>query len=400
MTVKINADTSDGLKLASDTSGEIDLQTNGTTKVHMDSSGNVGIGTSSPNTNLEIKADSNLTTDFPLRITNNAGSGYTDFGVYAIDTSAVDLVLKAGGNTSITIDKDNGNVGIGTSSPQSELHISGASTPEIRLTDTTNTVEANFFTNDTVGTIGSKSNHAFVFNTNNTERMRIDTDGFVGIGVTTTQAHLHVDSEDVGSIFGRACIAATTADPTGDSLNQLYVAAFTGDSNVTNATFLSMRDSDGEIGNITANGASSVAYNTSSDYRLKENVDYAFDATTRLKQLKPCRFNFIADPDTTKDGFLAHEVSSIVPEAVTGTHDETRECVNVVKKADGKMIHENVSEEDWTQGKIDGTYADDTTWSATATVPRYQGIDQSKLVPLLVKTIQELEARITALENN
>jgi hypothetical protein len=183
-------------------------------------------------------------------------------------------------------------------------------------------------------------------------------------------------------------------------LNQLYVAAFTGDSNVTNATFLSMRDSDGEIGNITANGASSVAYNTSSDYRLKENVDYAFDATTRLKQLKPCRFNFIADPDTTKDGFLAHEVSSIVPEAVTGTHDETRECVNVVKKADGKMIHENVSEEDWTQGKIDGTYAEDTTWSATATVPRYQGIDQSKLVPLLVKTIQELEARITALENN
>ena len=102
----------------------------------------------------------------------------------------------------------------------------------------------------------------------------------------------------------------------------------------------------------------STTYATSSDHRLKENVDYTWDATTRLKQLKPARFNFIADPDTTVDGFLAHEAQAVVPEAVTGTHNEV--------DADGN--------------------------------PEYQGIDQSKLVPLLVKTIQELEARITALE--
>ena len=66
---------------------------------------------------------------------------------------------------------------------------------------------------------------------------------------------------------------------------------------------------------------SSTAYNTSSDYRLKENVDYTWDATTRLKQLKPARFNFIADSDTTVDGFIAHEVQSVVPEAVTGEKD-------------------------------------------------------------------------------
>ena len=111
------------------------------------------------------------------------------------------------------------------------------------------------------------------------------------------------------------------------------------------------------VGSITLNG-SSTAYNTSSDYRLKENVDYTWDATTRLKQLKPARFNFIADADTTVDGFLAHEVQSVVPEAVHGTHNEVDDDGN----------------------------------------PEYQGIDQSKLVPLLVKTIQELEARITALE--
>jgi len=111
------------------------------------------------------------------------------------------------------------------------------------------------------------------------------------------------------------------------------------------------------VGSITVNG-SSTAYNTSSDYRLKENVTYDWDATTRLKQLKPARFNFIADADTTVDGFLAHEAQAVVPEAITGTKDAV--------DADGN--------------------------------PVMQGIDQSKIVPLLVKTILELEARITALE--
>ncbi len=114
--------------------------------------------------------------------------------------------------------------------------------------------------------------------------------------------------------------------------------------------------------------SNSVSYNTSSDYRLKENVDYTWDATTRLKQLKPCRFNWISDDtNTTLDGFLAHEVTGIVPEAAHGIKDETE------------------------------TYTDDDGNEQTR--PVYQGIDQSKLVPLLVKTIQELEARITALES-
>jgi hypothetical protein len=119
-----------------------------------------------------------------------------------------------------------------------------------------------------------------------------------------------------------------------------------------------IRNGNGEVGTVRTSG-SSTAYNTSSDYRLKENVNYSWDATTRLKQLKPARFNFKADADLTVDGFLAHEVSSIVPEAISGIKDEVDE--------DKK--------------------------------PVYQGIDQSKLVPLLVKTIQELEARVAVLES-
>jgi len=128
----------------------------------------------------------------------------------------------------------------------------------------------------------------------------------------------------------------------------------------TGSTFIRFNDSDSNaIGSISQDGASSTAFSTSSDYRLKENVNYSFDATTRLNQLKPCRFNFIADgPSRVVDGFLAHEVSGIVPEAILGEKDAVND--------DGSI--------------------------------KPQGIDQSKLVPLLVKAVQELAARVATLE--
>ena len=63
------------------------------------------------------------------------------------------------------------------------------------------------------------------------------------------------------------------------------------------------------------------------------------------------------------------------------------------------MFADNIEEADWTQGKTDGVYANDTTWEASKVFPIYQGIDQSKLIPLLVKTVLELEARIKTLED-
>ena len=89
----------------------------------------------------------------------------------------------------------------------------------------------------------------------------------------------------------------------------------------------------------------------------------------------------------------------MVPEAVQGDKDATRTANNVVKNANGTLHVENVTEAEWTQGKSDGLYASDTTWASSMTTPVRQMIDHSKLVPLLTKTIQELEARITALES-
>ena len=188
------------------------------------------------------------------------------------------------------------------------------------------------------------------------ERMRIDSNGKVGIAT----ANLTVSNN--------------SSETSLELVNQ---------SSTGNHRIVDFVDGAGSLcGNITINtGSNVVAYNTSSDYRLKENVDYTFDATTRLKQLKPARFNFIKDTDTTVDGFLAHEVSSIVPEAIFGTHNEVEVWRDGEELPDGVSIGDN---------KLDDN---------GNTIPKYQGIDQSKLVPLLVKTIQELEARITELEN-
>ena len=86
---------------------------------------------------------------------------------------------------------------------------------------------------------------------------------------------------------------------------------------------------NGQVGTITTQG-SSTSYNEMSDYRLKENVVDIIDGIARIKQLQPRRFNFISDADTTIDGFIAHEAQTVVPEAVTGTHNEVDEEGNAI----------------------------------------------------------------------
>ena len=156
-------------------------------------------------------------------------------------------------------------------------------------------------------------------------------------------------------IAGRATGSTGHASFSEQDNNRSYLELAT--TTTDSRELIAFLNSNNKVGTISVSGTA-TAYNESSDYRLKENVVYDWDATTRLKQLKPARFNFIADADTTVDGFLAHEAQAAVPQAVTGTKDAVDDEGN----------------------------------------PVIQQIDKSKLVPLLVKTILELEARITALE--
>jgi len=147
----------------------------------------------------------------------------------------------------------------------------------------------------------------------------------------------------------------------GNNTNRYGIAIVCGEDSGSGTNYLmGFHDGDGgSVGSITFSG-SNTSFNTSSDYRLKNNIVDLTDATAKVKELKPKKFSWKKDTNNTLiHGFLAHEVAEVIPEAVVGKKDE-------------------VDDDD---------------------KPIYQGIDHSKLVPLLVKTIQELEARITALES-
>jgi len=296
MTCKINCDASTGLEMSSDTSQTLDIQANDVTKMTIGSTidiqGNELVLDADADTSIHASTDDQI-----------------DFKVAGADcmkiNSSGNLVMAAGKNLCIGDDDD--------------------------------------------VVIGRATDNRMTFNTNSTERGRIDENGIIMFGSTSSDLgeRLHVAHTGGGAV----CVMRTV--------------------NSGGTVQIGFKNANGFVGEIVTSG-SGTSYATSSDYRLKENVNYTFDATSRLKQLKPARFNFKADADTTLDGFLAHEVSSIVPEAVTGEKDAT---------------------------KLQNVYDEDNNKTGTETVPDYQGIDQSKLVPLLVKTIQELEARITALES-
>jgi len=265
-------------------------------------------------------------------------------------------------STAITIDSSN-NVGIGTSSPSRNLHIN-ASQPYLQLTSSaTGTTSLDGFQlicSQTTGEaiIMQRENANMSFYTNNTERMSITSDGRLRLA---TASNMPYGGNQVRFSFEFNSSAAP------------YYGIEMKDNGSAGTTYGILFSRSSLIGSISYN-ASSVSYNTTSDYRLKNNISDVLNAIDRVKQLKPIRFNFISEPDKTVDGFLAHEVQEVVPEAIVGEKDAVE------------------------------TYIDDDGNEQTR--PFYQGIDQSKLVPLLtaglkeaIAKIETLEARITALEN-
>ena len=234
-----------------------------------------------------------------------------------------------------------------------------------------------------------------------TEHMRISNTGMVSMGTTAQNGGGWTERLQVAGNSVRSNVAFFTGYG-GSAVTGFKSGGHSGAVNF----LIFYNNNDTAVGSIqisNATSGTSVSYNTSSDHILKENVTYDWDGLTKLKQLKPAQFNFKADPDTTIDGFLAHEAQTVVPEAVTGTHNETEDVSNAVLNALGNVIDEGVTEDDWKAGKEaeegeEPKYAADTTWKAEHTKDVYQGIDQSKLVPLMVKAIQEQQALIETLQ--
>jgi len=307
--------------------GTFAVTTEGTQRLTVDSSGRVGVGDNAP----------------AYQLTSSISSTGTSIGSYANTDIALGLL-----NT-------------------------GAATTNQTLPILFRYADGTYNGNGLLAAVresGTGRGQSFVFAPSNssgdpTERMRLNAAGQVLIGKTSDTLSTAGWAIDGGSNIGRGQLTCgTTYAPilrlnhTGGASTEYVVESW------KNGT---------QVGSISVT-ASATSYNTSSDYRLKENVVSLTGAADRLKQIPVHRFNFIADPDTTVDGFLAHEAQAVVPECVTGTKDEV--------DADGN--------------------------------PVYQGIDQSKLVPLITAALQEalaeieslkaantdLAARITALEAN
>jgi len=188
--------------------------------------------------------------------------------------------------------------------------------------------------------------------------------GDAGLGIFRSNTDvMHVATAGVARqtwlASGAVLINATA---TFDNVSYLYLQVLGGIATKIAGTALTSQMSffndNGRVGWIGTSGIA-TSYNESSDYRLKENVTALADAVDRLDDLNPIRFSVIGgDPDETFDGFLAHEVAEVVPQAIVGDKDAVDD--------DGGIVA--------------------------------QGIDQSKLVPLLVAAVQELSARVAALE--
>lgn len=243
------------------------------------------------------------------------------------DTSGIMQLASNDGTTAVTIDASQ-NVGIGTASPAGKLGVS----------DGTVQLVTSPYGAGSTGYFGTSTNHSLAFLTNSAERMRIDSSGSVFINTTSTPA-------DAATYLGIINAGGSN-----------YGIAIKNSNTSTDQAIGFFNSSGTRVGSVSFT-TTATAFNTSSDYRLKENVVPMTGALEVVSQLNPVTYTWKLTGEDSQ-GFIAHELQAVVPDCVTGEKDAV--------DAEGN--------------------------------PVYQGIDTSFLVATLTAAIQELKARIEVLE--
>ena len=160
----------------------------------------------------------------------------------------------------------------------------------------------------------------------------------------------------------------------------------------TGALFAGFGYAGGAIGSVTQNGTTGVAYNTSSDYRLKTGVTPISGSGAFIDALKPCTWTWISD-GTSGSGFIAHELQAVSPSSVTGAKDATQP-IGTIKDANDVVLATGVPQ------PVQAVAGQ--TWTATGTAPAYQAVEygSAEVVAMLVAEVQSLRARVHALDGN
>ncbi len=385
---------------------KLGIATGGTERIHVDASGNVGINTGSPGQLLDVAGDSNP--QIKLSATNTGtnspglyfdNQGQRNWQVWtdrASDQFRIGNNARAATNLAIT---STGRIGIGSINPAEKLVLADVAASS-GFSDTAISMIRSNYGGRIAGYldqgVGGGIKIDTIDNATPTERMRINGQGDILIHQNTV-SDPGSGNTTIGACFDKSNTGTTLLISHGDSEPLKINRNSTGG-------ILSFRRDGTERGQVVVN-TSSVSYNTSSDYRLKENVVVLDGAISRVKQLLPKRFNFIEDSDVTVDGFIAHEAQTVVPESVSGTQDET-EDIGTLTEWDGTVLKTDVvkpAELTWedTVTDEDGNETTETrtrTWTKTSNQPVYQGIDQAKLVPLLTAALQEAITKIETLE--
>ena len=356
--------------LSSASATALTLQSAGTTAITVDTSQNVGIGTSSPGAKLDLRG-ANTLVSAQYGIANiystdtfaiNKGGSLSFGGKYATDGSFQTFAAIAGrkedssdggwagylqfvtGTTPterMRIDSS-GNVGIGTSSPAYKLDVSGTGrvTGDFYVGSSTNIIY------ESSSNLNIRAANSLLFNTNGAnERMRIDSSGNLLVGTTSQFTGYTTNTR------------LTVSMPSGSSGTTWEHADSTGGSAPTLLNFLN--SSNTRVGYIASSGTA-TSFSTSSDYRLKNSIIPMTGALAKVALLKPCTYKWNVD-GSDGQGFIAHELQEVIAGCVTGEKDAVETYID----EDGKE----------------------------ATRPVYQGIDTSFLVATLTAAIQELNAK-------
>ena len=346
-------------------------------RVRIDSSGRLLVGRTSGDFKLDVDGAARLSGFLYLANAQRIVWGSSDSAFIEGDDAAY---LRFGVNNEAMRIDNSGRVGIGITSMSRQLEVNSNTANTFIRIKSSDTGNAGLEFGDQSDSVQAalffdSSDNSLKFNGfNNSERARITSGGKFFIA--------HDDRNSVDTSTSNLSVFGNTDSSTGN----VPASFFSGDSAQTR--FLcSFFNGNGNVGSIAAVG-SSTQFNTSSDYRLKENTTPITDGLTRIKLLKPYKFNFIANPSETLDGFLAHEVAEVLPQAVTGKKDGMK----------GETFYEEGDE--LPEGK---QYGEVKTYSTTEI--EIQQLDHTKLIPLLTAALKEeidkreqLESRVAALE--